>query len=121
MTRLSGFVADKRKLAGAYRAALAGVDGVRFIEEPANCTSNYWLNALSIEGADAAFRDRVLAALHQSNIMARPLWTLLHRLPMYSNCPRMALDCAAGLELSLVNLPSSPFLANSPNVGATKA
>jgi perosamine synthetase len=43
--------------------------------------------------------------------MARPVWTLMHRLPMYQNCPRMPLDTAEDLERRLINIPSSPFLA----------
>jgi perosamine synthetase len=44
--------------------------------------------------------------------MARPVWTLMHRLPMYAACPRMDLAGAESLEARIVNLPSSPSLAD---------
>lgn len=120
MARLPGFLADKRKLAETYRKELDGLDGIRFIDEPDQCRSNYWLNTILLDGDDVAFRDQILAALHERGIMARPLWTLLHRLPMYSHCPRTNLSCAENLERRLVNLPSSPFLMASLNGRAGK-
>jgi perosamine synthetase len=32
---------------------------------------------------------------------------LMHRLPMYSGCPRMDLSVAEDLETRLINIPSS--------------
>jgi perosamine synthetase len=44
--------------------------------------------------------------------MSRPVWTLMHRLPMYQDCPRAALDTAERIERCVVNLPSSAKLAD---------
>jgi perosamine synthetase len=35
----------------------------------------------------------------------------MHHLPMYSRCPRMPLPVAESLEARVINLPSSPRLA----------
>src|SRR2546430_3693869 len=50
--------------------------------------SNYWLNSILLDKADMAMRDAVLELTSQNRIMTRPAWKLMHRLPMYQDCPR---------------------------------
>ncbi|MBI4191191.1 MAG: LegC family aminotransferase [Betaproteobacteria bacterium] len=111
LEQLPEFVRRKRELAAAYRSAFSGVRGVRFFTEPPHARSNYWLNALVLDAAVSDRRDQLLDTLNAQGIMARPVWTLMHRLPMYQSCPRMPLDTAEDLERRLINIPSSPFLA----------
>ena len=54
--------------------------------------------------------DGLLAALNDAGIMARPSWTLMHRLPMYRSSPRGGLSVAEELERRIVSLPSSAAL-----------
>jgi perosamine synthetase len=110
LEQLPEFVRRKRELATAYRNAFAGVRCLSFFTEPADARSNYWLNALVLDAASADCRDQLLDVLNAQGIMARPVWTLMHRLPMYQSCPRMPLDTAEDLERRLINIPSSPFL-----------
>jgi perosamine synthetase len=51
-------------------------------------------------------RDAVLEATNAAGLMARPVWTLMHKLPMYASAPRMDLSVAESLEQRLINLPS---------------
>lgn len=111
LERLDEFVARKRNLARKYREAMHGIDGVRFFSAPAHSESNYWLNTLLLDPQFAARRDELLDALNEAGLMARPVWTLMHRLPMYQACPRMDLAVAEDIERRLVNIPSSAFLA----------
>lgn len=111
LEQLPSFVTRKRQLAARYEAAIAGVPGLRFLREPEGTRSNYWLNAIVLDPAQAAERDILLAALNDAGYMSRPLWTLMHRLPMYAACPRMPLPMAESLEARVVNIPSSPKLA----------
>ncbi len=110
LEQLPGFVESKRALALRYAAAIAPVRGVRFVDEPPDCRSNYWLNTMLL---DASFGDddqqlvALLAALHEAGIMARPAWTPMHQLPMYRDCPRMDLSVAESLARRIVNLPGS--------------
>jgi perosamine synthetase len=108
---LPSFIARKRELAARYEAAFAGVAGLRFLRESAETQGNYWLNAIVLEPAQAPQRDDLLAALNDAGYMSRPLWTLMHRLPMYAACPRMPLPTAESLEARVINIPSSPKLA----------
>jgi perosamine synthetase len=111
LENLPSFIARKRQLAARYEAAFAGVAGLRFLREPESCLSNYWLNAIVLDPAQSAQRDDLLAALNDAGYMSRPLWTLMHRLPMYAACPRMPLPTAESLEARVINIPSSPKLA----------
>ncbi|MEP7294604.1 MAG: LegC family aminotransferase [Burkholderiales bacterium] len=111
LERLPDMLRRKRELAARYAQALEGLPGVRFVREPAGTTSNYWLNAIVLDDAHVDRRDSVLATLNDAGYMSRPVWTLMHRLPMYVACPRMALPVAEKLEASIVNVPSSAKLA----------
>jgi perosamine synthetase len=56
-------------------------------------------------------RDLLLAKLNESKIQSRPAWTLMYRLPMYNQCPRMECPVAEDLSARLINIPSSACLA----------
>ena len=112
LEQLASFVERKRRLAERYREAFDGVDGVRFVVEPPGTVSNYWLNAIVLDDANAGQRDALLGALNDAGYGARPLWTPMHRLPMYQDCPRADLDVAERFEARLVNIPSSAKLAD---------
>ncbi len=107
---LESFVKLKRRLAQSYLKAFESTPEVRFFIEPRNSRSNYWLNTLLLGDQVQHQRDALLAAANSEGIMVRPAWTLLHRLPMYMDCPRMDLATAESLENRIVNLPSSAIL-----------
>lgn len=104
LERLESFVFAKRKLAERYSQLFAG-SGYRFVSEPDGCRSNYWLNAVICP--DRVSRDALLAKTNQENVMTRPIWALMNRLPMFNDCLKGPLDNAEWLEERVVNLPSS--------------
>lgn len=107
LERLPAFLEEKRRLAARYREVFAKVPGVRFADEPAGTRSNFWLNAVLLDDVHAG---QLLALLEQTNAAGfgtRPVWTLMHKLPMYANCPRMDVSCAESLARRLINVPSS--------------
>jgi len=111
LERMPAFLVDKRKLAERYRQAFAGEDKVRFFTEPDYAESNYWLNALLFDESVADQRDEVLSLTNDAGLMTRPVWVLLHTLPMFKTCPAMEdLSVSKSLEKRLMNIPSSPFL-----------
>lgn len=110
LEQLSGFVAKKRKLADRYRAAFAGLDGIKFFAEPEFATSNYWLNALILEDSESSKLEALLELTHESGIATRPVWTLMHRLPMFATAPRMDLSTAENIARRLITIPSGPAL-----------
>ena len=118
LERLPDQLARKRRLAALYEQAFASVPGVRVLQEPSGHCSNYWLNTILLEPRHASERDEVLTALNDARFMSRPLWTLMHRLPMYAACPRADLRVAEDLAGRVINLPSSPRLADAAPAAA---
>lgn len=112
LEQLPVFLERKRRLADKYRAVFAGVPGVTFFTEPEGARSNYWLNVLLLDEAFANRRDDLLAAACEAGVMSRPAWTLMHRLEMYKQCPRMDLSSAEGIAGRLINIPSSANLVD---------
>jgi perosamine synthetase len=110
LEQLDGFLGDKRRLAERYAEAFASIPGVRFFVEPPFARSNYWLNAILLDEPDRAQRDAVLSATNDAGLMTRPLWRLMHRLPMYADAPRDSLAVSEALEARLVSIPSSARL-----------
>ena len=111
MEQLELFLAAKRALALRYKDAFAGMAGVSFFREPPFASSNYWLNVLLLDPGRESELQGVLEATNQAGFMTRPAWELMHRLPMYADCPRMDLPVAQSLAARIINLPSSPQLA----------
>lgn len=111
LEHLPDFLARKRHLADAYRAAFATSENLHFVGEPAGCRSNYWLNAIRLSKPDRDRRDDHLLAANNAGYHCRPAWQLMHRLPMYEGNPRAPLPIAERLELGLINVPSSAALA----------
>ena len=112
LEQLPSFLKRKRALAERYREAFAGVGGVTFFTEPSFARSNYWLNVLLLDAEDRSRRDALLERTRDAGFETRPTWQLLSTLPMYEDCPRMDLSVAHSLERRLVNLPSTPHLAD---------
>lgn len=108
---LPNFLRRKRLLAERYQEVFRDLDGIGFVSEPKNCQSNYWLNTIRLEQPSFEVRDRLLTAANDMSYQCRPTWTLLHKLPMYADCPHAPLPVAERLEASLINLPSSAKLA----------
>lgn len=110
LEQLPSFIERKRELVERYREAFSDVPGIKLFTEPDFAKSNYWLNALLLHKENAHQRDSLLEMTHANGIMTRPAWTLMHRLPMYEELPRMDLSIAEDIEARLVNIPSSVFL-----------
>ena len=66
---------------------------------------NYWLMSVQLENREA--RDEFLNNTNSQGIMTRPIWQLMYKLPMYSDCQRDDQLNAEYLEDTIVNIPSS--------------
>lgn len=112
LEQLPGFLRDKHRLFERYQAAFANVHGVRLVAEPADCSSNFWLQTLLLDESHASQRDAVLTATNDAGLMTRPVWTLMNSLPMYVNAPSAPLPVAESLERRVINIPSSSGLGS---------
>lgn len=117
MERMDELLAKKRLLADRYAQAFEGLDEVRFLTEANGCQSNYWLNVIRLVNPSTTVRDQLLRALNDEKIQSRPLWRLLHQLPMYSNAPCTPILNAVRHQGAVINIPSSPFLADGKAQG----
>jgi perosamine synthetase len=114
LERLETLLEQKRRLTVLYRQALAGAGDLRLMEEPGGCRSNYWLQTLLLAPERNSQLVEILQRLHEEKILARPAWHPLHHAPQFIGCPRMNLDTAESLARRIINLPSSPSLAELP-------
>ena len=105
MESLPEFLQQKRTIAARYKDFFAGSD-FQFVEEPAYAKSNYWLNAIICP--DVASRDALLKETNAQGVMTRPIWKLMHRLPMFEHARRDDLSNSEWIESHLINLPSTP-------------
>lgn len=110
LEQLPQLIKRKRELADKYRKAFASIEGVSFLQEAEFARSNYWLNVLLLDEPDLQWRDRLLEAMNEAGIMARPAWRLMNQLPMYKDCPKMSLQSVENLKKRIVNIPSSACL-----------
>jgi len=105
LKQLDRLLADKRELACAYKKFFRSVDWSEYVDEPANCKSNFWLNAIILP--DFELRNSFLETSNGARIMTRPVWKLMNELKMYSHCQCGPLENSKWLEKRVVNLPSS--------------
>ena len=106
MESLTAFVDNKRHLANLYSDFFRGSD-FQFVTEPSYAKSNYWLNAIICPNHNE--RERLLKQTNAEGVMTRPIWQLMHRLPMFGNAMRGDLSHSEFIEAHLVNIPSSPL------------
>ncbi len=104
MESLPRFLESKRLIASAY-AEFFSASNFTFVEEPAQASSNFWLNALILKDKQA--RDLFLKALNEAGVMTRPVWRLMNELTMFQDCQSADLSNAKWLEERVVNIPSS--------------
>ena len=112
LEQLPVMLASKRKLFDRYKTAFASVAGLKLIQEPEQCQSNYWLQTLLFNSEVAGQRDEILKATNDVGIRTRPAWNLLHALTPFQSAPRMDLAGAKSLSERLINIPSSSCLAS---------
>jgi aminotransferase in exopolysaccharide biosynthesis len=112
LEQLPNKLEKKRKLFDRYKTELSKIKGVSIIEEPKNCKSNYWLQALTLDSPNLSMRDSILENLNSAGYMSRPGWDLLNSLDPFTETPSMSLETSNLLFQSLINIPSSPNLVN---------
>lgn len=110
LEQLDTRLAQKQRLFEAYAEAFRGLNGATLFTAPEGSVSNNWLVTLVLDPDHAGDRERLLQVLNDAGIMTRPIWTLMHRLPMYAQNPRADLSCAEDLEARVLNIPSSAYL-----------
>jgi aminotransferase in exopolysaccharide biosynthesis len=117
LEQLNGFLVAKRALAATYQAYFSQ-HGIPFITEPEHATSNYWLNAILF--SDKEERDAFLTYTNQQGVMTRPVWELMHRLPMFQSAQTDALSNSLWMADRLVNITSSVIVPSTGSLNKTQ-
>jgi perosamine synthetase len=107
LENLDSFINSKCKLAEIYKDFFNNVDYI-FFKEPAGGKSNYWLNSIILKNKQQ--RDEFLNATNSQNVMTRPIWILMNKLPMFEHAQCGDLKNSEWLEERVVNIPSSAIL-----------
>jgi perosamine synthetase len=104
LEQLNGFVENKRELALNYQSYFND-QKISFVAEIAEAKANYWLNAILFDNLDQ--REAFLEYTNENGVMTRPVWELMHRLPMFADAEKSDLSNSEWLADRLVNIPSS--------------
>lgn len=107
LEKIGEYIKSKRDIAQAYSDFFTQ-NGIKFVHEPADSHSNYWLNAIILD--NEAERDEFLKLSNACKVMTRPAWTLMHKLPMFRHNLTSDLSVSEFIEARLVNLPSGVTL-----------
>lgn len=103
LEQLPEILNNKRETAELYIRQLS--DTVQVVQESEGTTANYWLNTIVLASREE--RDAFLKFSNDNGVMTRPIWTLMHRLPAFSDGQHDGLENSIWLEDRVVNLPSS--------------
>ena len=104
MERLDDFLTIKAKLADQWSTFFNERDIIFFKAIDGN-KANHWLNAIILNSRED--RDEFLKVTNDNNVMTRPIWTLMSKLPMFKDCQADGLKNSLWLEDRVVNIPSS--------------
>jgi aminotransferase in exopolysaccharide biosynthesis len=104
LEQLDLFLENKRITAEKYSTFFKEI-GVDFVNEITNTKANYWLNAIVLKNKEE--RDSFISYTNEHEIMTRPIWTLMNRLPAFKHAQTDDLINSYWLEERVVNIPSS--------------
>lgn len=109
LSRLAERIEKKRALYLAYKDVFEDVGFCHVLGEPEDCISNFWLQAIVLDGDDnLSFRNEILVRANREGVQLRPLWKPLHLLKPYINSPRANITCAIDFSTDIINVPSNP-------------
>jgi perosamine synthetase len=103
LEQLPLFLENKRNLAKDYEIFFKE-KGIKFRTELKDTTANYWLMCIELE--NKIDYDKFLKDTNGANVMTRPVWELMSKLPMYSHCQRDGQQNATILKNRIINIPS---------------
>lgn len=104
-------IAARRAHFEAYRSALEGLPGIRFMPIADPDAPNYWLTCLTLQpDATGCSRDELIDALEAMDIEARPIWKPLHLQPVFAGSRVYGGEVAEDLFNRGLCLPSGSSL-----------
>jgi len=108
MERLGEFIDKKREKAMLYRDLLKDIDEVKFFWEKEGVFSNFWFYTLAVS---SKIKNDLMNYLINAGIQVRPVWRLIHTLPMYRDCQSYRVESAVNSYDTCFNVPCSVGLS----------
>lgn len=109
LEQIDRFLESKRTTAQAYIDYFADEPhGIKFMKEPKDTKSNYWLNAILMPSKEDQLK--FLEYTNDNGVMTRPVWELMNRLEMFKDAQNDGLKNSQWLADRIVNIPSSVIL-----------
>lgn len=104
MEKINEYISLKRKNARVYKELLSEVDNVEFLWEQPWSRSNFWFYTIRVSKEHkGSLMDYLLA----NDIQVRPIWKLIHTLPMYNSCQSYFIKNAIEAYQTCISLPCS--------------
>lgn len=110
LEQLHGFLKIKRKNARLYRKLLYPIKQVEFLWEQSGIKSNFWFYTIKVP---KKHHKPLMQHLIKDDIQVRPIWKLIHTLPMYKNAQIFEIKNATKAHCTCINLPCSVVLKES--------
>ncbi len=104
MERLDEFIDRKRANASLYRKRMSEIDDISFLWEQSWAKSNFWFYTVAVP---KKHKKKLMNFLLSRKIQVRPVWRLIHTLPMYKQFEAYKISNAFKIHESCVNLPCS--------------
>jgi perosamine synthetase len=104
LEKLEDFIKIKRDNAALYRELFQDMEEVKFFWEQDWAQSNFWFYTIKVP---EKMKNNLLEYLIAEKIQARPIWKLMHTLPMYEHCQSYAIEQASKAYNSCINIPCS--------------
>ncbi|KAB2814317.1 LegC family aminotransferase [Phaeocystidibacter luteus] len=101
---LDDILKHKKQLFSAYVSSFEAM-GLKLNQPPAESEWNYWL--MSVELNSFEERNAFLEYTNSNGVMTRPIWELMHRMPMFEHCYKDDQKNSEYLEARIVNIPSN--------------
>jgi len=122
MERLDERVAEKRRIAGHYSGALAGVEGLNPMREASWARSAFWLYTVLVDRARTGYSaSDLMKHLDEQGIQTRPLWQPLHRSPAHRGSPRTDCSVAEAIQRRALSLPCSVGMSDEDQARVVEA
>ena len=104
LEKIDEIIELKRNNALRYQSAFSNVKGVDFLWELERAKSNFWFYAIKV---DKEHKDALIKYLIDRKIQVRPIWKLIHTLPMYQEYQSCDIVNAIDAYESCINIPCS--------------
>ncbi len=110
LEKIDEFVATKRKNLKLYKELIEDHPYFYIHEEQAHSRSNYWMYSLVLKEACPYTIHELIQKFAAEKIQVRPIWKLMHHLPMFTNCETVSNGMAESLYAKVISIPCSTNL-----------